>query len=123
MSKIAGKDLVFKLGTAAGTWLATVGIFDPNIDESAGEIEVTDSSSTDKEYLSGYTGRTLTYSKWYAEDSDPDDVGDTRYFSWKAGTKTFSGQLIITGRKIGATREDAHRYDYTARITGALGYA
>lgn len=121
MSKIAGKDLVFKLGTGA-SFLSTVGIFDPTIDESASEIDVTDSSSTDREYLTGFAGRTITYSKWYSEDSDPDDIGDTRYFSWKAGTKTFSGMIIITGRKFGATRDDAHRYDYTARISGALGY-
>lgn len=122
MAKIAGKDLVFKLGTGA-SFLVTVGIFDPTIDESAGEIEVTDSASTAKEYLAGFTGRTISWAKWYSEDTDPEDVGDTVYFSWKAGTKTFSGQIVVTGRKIGATREDAHRYDYTGRISGALGYA
>ncbi len=123
MSKIAGKSLVFKLGTGV-SFLVTTGIFDPNIDETSKEINVTDSESgSDEEYLTSYTGRTLTYAKWYNEDTDPAEVGDTLSFSWKAGTKTFSGTLMITGRKIGATREDAHRYDYTARITGALGYA
>lgn len=122
MAKIAGKDLVFKLGTLSTT-LATVGIFDPTIEESAGEIDVTDSSSTAKEFLAGFVGRTLTWSKWYSEDANPEDVNDTLYFSWKAGTKTFSGQLVIISRKISATREDAHRYDYTARITGPLTYA
>lgn len=121
MSKIAGKDLVFKLGTGV-SFLVTVGIFDPNIDESTEEIDVTDSDSTAREYLAGFTGRVITWAKWYAEDSDPDDVGDTRYFSWKAGAKTFSGAVVITGRKISASREDAHRYDYTGRISGALGY-
>jgi len=122
MGKVAGKDLVFKLGTGA-SFLATVGIFDPSIDEGASEIDVTDSSSTAKEYLAGYPDRSISWSKWYSDADTPEAVGDTVYFSWKAGSKTFSGAIVVTGRKVGGSRDDAHRYDYSGRISGALAFA
>ena len=121
MAKITGKALVFKIGSP----LATLGIFDPTMDESADEIDVTDSetSGDGREYLTGFVGRTVTYSRWYSDTETPLVIGDEENFSWAAGSKTYSGALIITGRSLGATREDAHRYNYTARITGALAFA
>ena len=121
MGKVAGKDLVFQVGSP----LATIGIFDPNMDESADEIDVTDSESSgnSREFLSGYVGRSITYAKWYKDDDTPLEVGDSENFSWGLGAKSFTGALVITGRTTGATREDAARYDYTARISGALGFA
>lgn len=119
-AKVAGKDLVFMIGSP----LATVGIFDPNMSELADEIDVTDSeSSGGKEYLTGFTGRTLTYSQWFDDTDTALITGDEKNFSWKIGSDTYSGSLIITGRELSATREDAHRWNYTARIDGALGLA
>lgn len=119
-AKIAGKDLVFKIGSP----LATVGIFDPNMSELADEIDVTDSNSVDgKEYLTGFTGRTITYSQWFEDGDTALVTGDSENFSWKIGDKTYSGALVITGRELSAAREDAHRWNYTARIDGDLGVA
>lgn len=118
MAKIAGKDLVFKIGSP----LATVGVFDPNMDEQADEIDVTDSNSTDREYLTGFTNRSISFAKWFSDSETPLEVGDEQPFSWKIGAKTFAGTLVVTGRTVGATREDAHRYNYTARITGAVTF-
>lgn len=119
MAKVASKDLVFKVGSP----LATLGIFDPNIDESADEIEVTDSDSTAKEYLSGFTGRTIGWARWYSDADTPLEVGDEEAFSLKLGAKTFTGTVIVTGRKISASQNDAVRYDYTGRVSGALNFA
>jgi len=121
MPKIAGKSLVFMVGSP----LATIGIFDPTMDETADEIDVTDSESTGagREYLSGYEGRTISYAKWYLDDDTPLVLGDTDAFSWAMGSKTLTGNLLITGRSLGATREDAHRWNYTARITGTITLA
>lgn len=121
MSKIAGKDLVFKIGSP----LATVGIFDPNMDEKADEIDVTDSNSTgdSREYLTGFVNRSISFAKWYSDAETPLEVGDEENFSWNIGAKTFTGTIIVTGRTLGSTREDAHRYNYTARITGAVAFA
>ena len=117
--KVAGKDLVFKVGSP----LATVGIFDPNMGELADEIEVTDSNSTAKEYLTGFTGRTITYSQWFDDTDTPLNVSDEENFSWAIGAKTYSGSHIITGRELAATREDAHRWNFTSRIDGDLSVA
>ena len=121
MAKVSGKDLDFKIGSP----LATIGIFDINMDENADEIDVTDSMSSGdaREYLAGFVNRSLTYSRWYSDTDTPEDVGDEEAFSWKAGAKTFTGTILITGRTVGATREDAHRYNYTARITGDIAWA
>lgn len=118
--KVAGKDLVFMIGTP----LATVSIFDPSMSELADEIDVTDSVSVGgKEYLAGFTGRTITFSQWFNDGDTALVTGDIKYFSWKIGDKTYSGRFVITGRELSATREDAHRWNYTARINGALGLA
>ena len=119
MAKIAGKDLVFMIGSP----LATTGIFDPSMDEGVDEIDVTDSESSAREYLTGFENRSITFAKWYSDADTPLEVGDTENFSWAIGSKTFSGSLVVTGRTLAATREDAHRYNYTARISGALGFA
>ena len=117
MVKVAGKDLVFQVGSP----LATIGIFDVSMEETADEIDVTDSESTGdaREYLSGFIGRSLTYSKWYLDDDTPLDLGDTEPFDWAMGAKSLAGTILVTGRTLGATREDAHRWTYTCRITGA----
>lgn len=120
MAKVASKDLVFKIGSP----LATIGIFDPKITEVADEIDVTDSeSTTGREYLAGYENRTISWSRWVDGTTEAEDVGETVDFSWTFGSLAATGSIVILGRDIGAAKEDAHRYDYTGRITGALAIA
>lgn len=116
MAKIAGKDLVFKIGSP----LTSIGIFDPSMEESTEEIDVTDSESSAREYITGFVNRTISFSKWFADDETPLSIGDVKDFSWQIGNKTITGKLIITGRNLSASREDAHRYNYTARINGDI---
>jgi len=120
MAKIAGKSLVFKIGSP----LATIGIFDPNLNETADEIDVTDSESgDDREWLAGFESKEFSFAQWFSDSATPLENGDTQAFSWKIGAKTVTGTLVITGRTLGATREDAHRFDYKCRVTGAVTIA
>lgn len=117
MGKVAGKSLVFKIGSP----LTTIGIFDPNLNETADEIDVTDSESgDDREWLAGFESREFSFSQWFDDAATPTAIGDTQAFSWKIGNKTVAGNLVITGRTLSATREDAHRFDFKCRVTGAV---
>ena len=120
MAKVASKDLVFKIGSP----LATIGIFDPKITEAADEIDVTDSASgDDREYLAGYENRTIAFARWTDGTTEPETVGETVNFSWGFGSLAGTGSMVILGRDLTASKEDAHRWDFTARITGALAIA
>lgn len=121
MAKIAGKSLVFKIGSP----LTEVAIFDPKISEKAGEIDVTDSMSADdaREFLAGYKDNSFSFAQWFKDDADPLAVGDVKPFEWTIGAKKATGTIVITGRDLGATRDDAHRFDFQARINGDVTIA
>lgn len=119
MAKEASKDLVFKIGSP----LVTIGIYDPTLDELADEIDVTDSESGgSREYLAGYANRTITFSRWLDSSTEPDDIGDEVDFSWTIGSTEITGTVVILGRNLAATREDAHKFAFTARVDGDLTY-
>lgn len=113
--------------------LTEVGITDVSIDESADELDVTDTKSTAREYLVSANNKTITWAQWYDDtETTPMAVGNIRWFKLDAGTVEISGveydlywigTLVITGRKVAATMNDAVKYEFTARITGIMGFS
>ncbi|MCP4650310.1 MAG: hypothetical protein GY853_09575 [PVC group bacterium] len=117
MAKIAGKDLVFKIGNP----LVEVCIFDPKLDQTADEIDVTDSCSSGdtREFIDGFITRGLTFSRWFDDGVTPLAIGDEEDFEWTVGGSVLTGVLRIMGASFGVTVDTAHRYDYTAKVIGA----
>lgn len=120
MAKIAGKDVTLKVGDP----LSETGVFDVKFDEQTDELDVTDSMSAgdSREYLTGLVNRQMTFNKWYSDADTPLNVGDTTNFELILGTKKWAGALKVTGRNLNANRDDASRYEYTARVTGAVTF-
>jgi len=120
MAKVAGKNVIFKIGAVTPS---AVGVVDPAIDQSLDELDVTDTASSgNREYLAGFANASMSWSKWYDTTETPVEVGASLVFELDLGAKAFTGSCIVTGRKIGAALADSVKFDYTARITGALVY-
>ena len=118
MAKIAGKSVVLKIGGTP----AELPAFDFGINESADELDVSDSASQgEREYMVGFISREGSWAYWFRDDAtDIPDIGAEIDAELHVGAKKFSGSLVVFTRNFSAKREEATRYDFTGKFNGTM---
>ncbi|MBU1095838.1 MAG: hypothetical protein KKB34_05090 [Bacteroidetes bacterium] len=121
MAKAAGIAVKLKIGATP----VEIPIFDPELNENADELDVSDNASGgSREYLSGLISREISFAQWFRDDAtNTPNIGDTVPALLIAGTKQFDGDFVVFNRKFSAKREEATRWDFSGKFTGAVTFS
>jgi len=118
MGKIAGRLVKLNVGSTP----AELPAFDFGLNETAQELDVSDSASGDStEFITGFFTREFSFSLWFKDDAtNIPEVASTIEAELVVGAKKFSGNIVILSRNLSAKREDAVRMDYTGKFSGQI---
>ena len=125
MAKVHSKNSTFTLNSV----VLSDNVDDLSLERAVDEAEVTTFASTGKEYVTGFSDNSISFSgPWDGAAGEVDAtvaplVGGaavTWSYAPASGVVTYSGSCLITGYNIKSSIGGAVTYDATARITGAV---